>query len=309
MLTIENLSKAFGSLKAVKDISFHVNPGEIYGLLGPNGAGKTTTISCICGLLQADSGRVELEGVDLGSDPIGFKRRIGVVPQEIATYGDLSARENLHFWGGLAGLRGADLKRRTRDVLEAVGLHERAREPSRKFSGGMKRRLNLAIGMIHEPRLLLLDEPTVGIDVQARLNILKVVRSIAQGGVAVLYTTHYLEEAQDLCDRIGIMDDGEILAEGTLKELKRMVGEGEILTLNGSFSGDALRSAVGTDPDVRIVSLEDNNAMLDVGAGRGEAAAVLGRILSEGLTIDDISIQAPSLQGVFLKFTGRELRD
>ena len=309
MLSVENLTKSFGSLKAVDDISFQVHPGEIYGLLGPNGAGKTTTISCLCSLLKPDAGRIQLAGVGLAGDPIGFKRMIGVVPQETAIYGDLSAYENVSFWSELAGLRGGEVKRKTQEVLSVVGLRERMKDPSRKFSGGMKRRLNLAIGLVHEPRLLLLDEPTVGIDVQARLNILEGIRDVARRGTAILYTTHYLEEAQGLCDRIGIMDHGRILAEGDLKDLKRMVGEGQILTLRGGFSADEFRGIVGEDPQVRIVSLEDGYAMMDVGAKQGEISTVLGRILGRGLPVDDISIQEPGLQGVFLKLTGRELRD
>ena len=309
MLTVETLSKSYGSLKAVDNISFQVKPGEIYGLLGPNGAGKTTTISCTCGLLKPDAGRIELEGIPLSSDPLEFKQRIGVVPQETAIYGDLTAHENLRFWGQLAGLSGGELKTRIKEVLETVGLQDRGREPTRKFSGGMKRRLNLAVGMIHNPRLLLLDEPTVGIDVQARLNILEGVRTEAKKGTAVLYTTHYLEEAQDLCDRIGIMDEGRVLAEGTLDELKRSVGEGEILTLRGAFRAADIDVLMKAETAVRVVHVEDGHAMVDVGSGEGEVAQVLGRLLAQGLSIDDISIQQPSLQGVFLKLTGRELRD
>ncbi|MFH1144984.1 MAG: ABC transporter ATP-binding protein [Candidatus Eisenbacteria bacterium] len=309
MLAIQNLSRSFSSLKAVDQISLHVNPGEIYGLLGPNGAGKTTTISCICGLLDPDGGTIELDGVAIRSDPIGFKQRIGVVPQETALYEDLTARENLNFWGGLAGLGGVRLKESTAEVLKAVGLEERSREPVRKYSGGMKRRLNLAIGMIHRPRLLLLDEPTAGIDPQARLNILDIVRGVARAGTLVLYTTHYLEEAQELCDRIGIMDHGRILAEGSLADLKRIVGEGEILTLRGAFTPEQIRAVIAEDPRVRIVALEEGYALLDVGSERGEAAGILGRVLKRGLPVDDISIQPPSLQSLFLKLTGRELRD
>jgi ABC-2 type transport system ATP-binding protein len=286
-----------------------VRPGEIYGLLGPNGAGKTTTISCVCGLLRPDAGSVVLEGVALADDPIGFKRRIGVVPQEAAIYGDLSARENLSFWGGLAGLRGGELGRRVAQALERVGLADRAREPVRRFSGGMKRRLNLAVGMVHRPRLLLLDEPTVGIDVQARLNILEIVREVAQGGSLVLYTTHYLEEAQELCHRIGIMDHGRILAEGSLAELKRLVGEGDVVTLRGRFTAEQARAALGGDPGARVVSLEAGHAVLDAGGAQGEVVARLARLRAGGLPVDDITIQAPSLQSVFLKLTGRELRD
>jgi ABC-2 type transport system ATP-binding protein len=309
MLEIRDLSKSFGALQAVDRVSFQVRPGEIYGLLGPNGAGKTTTLSCICGLLRPDAGRILLEEIALADAPIAFKRRIGVVPQEAAIYGDLSARENLSFWGGMAGLRGAELRRRTDVVLERVGLADRAREPVRKFSGGMKRRLNLAAGIVHRPDLLLLDEPTVGIDVQARLNILEIVREVARAGARVLYTTHYLEEAQELCDRIGILDHGRILAEGTLAELKRVVGEGEVVILRGGFTPEQVRAALGADPRVRLVSLEVGHAVLDTGTGGTSVVELLGRVRAQGLPVEDITIQAPSLQGVFLKLTGRELRD
>ena len=309
MLSVTNLAKCFGTLKAVRGISFDVKPGEIYGLLGRNGAGKTTTISCICGLLKPDSGRAVLAGVDLHNDPIGFKRMIGIVPQEIAIYGDLSVVENIRFWGELAGLRGQELKSSVADAVEMVDLTEKLKGPCQKLSGGMKRRLNLAIGMVHKPKLLLLDEPTVGIDVDTRIQILEVVRRVAAQGTAVLYTTHYLEEAQDLCRRIGIMERGAILAEGNLEELCRMVGEGQILSLSGGFSADALRGAIGTDPHVRIVSIEDGAALLDIAAEQGSVSAVLQRILAQEIPVEGISIREPSLQGVFLKVTGRDLAD
>jgi len=309
MLSVQNLSRFFSGLKAVDRISLHVEPGEIYGLLGPNGAGKTTTISCVSGLLAPDEGTIELDGLALAADPIAFKQRIGIVPQENALYGDLTARENLSFWGGLAGLRGARLRERIAAVLREVGLEERAREPVRKFSGGMKRRLNLAIGMIHEPRLLLLDEPTAGIDPQARVRILDTVRGVARAGTIIVYTTHYLEEAQDLCQRIGIMDHGRILAEGTLEELKRIVGEGEILTLRGRFEPGEVEQAIAGDAGVRLVAVESGQALLATGGERGEAAALLARLLKAGLPVADISIQPPNLQSLFLKLTGRELRD
>jgi ABC-2 type transport system ATP-binding protein len=309
MLEIRDLAKSVGALKAVDRVSFEVRPGEIYGLLGPNGAGKTTTISCICGLLRPDAGAIVLEGIPLADDPLGFKRRIGVVPQEAAIYADLTARENMRFWGGMAGLRGEDLRARAEAALERVGLAGRGREPVRKFSGGMKRRLNLAVGTIHAPRLLLLDEPTVGIDVQARLNILEIVREVARAGAMVLYTTHYLEEAQDLCDRIGIMDHGRILAEGTLTELKRLVGEGEVVTLRGGFTPEQLRGALGGETRARLVSLEAGQAVLDAGSEPGDVPGLLARIRERGVPVDGITIQAADLQAVFLRLTGRELRD
>jgi ABC-2 type transport system ATP-binding protein len=209
----------------------------------------------------------------------------------------------------LVGLRGGELRARIAAVLDAVGLSDRARDAVRKYSGGMKRRLNLAIGMLHQPRLLLLDEPTAGIDPQARLNVLEVVRSVARADTIVLYTTHYLEEAQNLCDRIGIMDHGRILAEGSLAEIERIAGEGEILAIRGRFTADGIKTLLGDDPRVRMIAIEDGHAVMDVGRERGEAAALLGRIIGQGVALDDIAIQPPSLQSLFLKLTGRELRD
>ncbi|MBM3318516.1 MAG: ABC transporter ATP-binding protein, partial [Candidatus Eisenbacteria bacterium] len=194
-------------------------------------------------------------------------------------------------------------------VLDAVGLAERGRQPVRKYSGGMRRRLNLAVGMVAQPRLLLLDEPTVGIDIQARLNILDIVRQIVRHETLVLYTTHYLEEAQDLCHRIGIMDQGRVLAEGTLAELKRLVGAGGILSLRGSFRAEAFRAAIEGDARMHLVGLEDGQALLEIGVERGEVPALLAQLLGRGLDIDDIGMQEAGLQGVFLKLTGRELRD
>ena len=176
MITVQDLSKSYGTLRAVDRVSFEVRKGELFGLLGPNGAGKTTTISMICGLLQPDSGRVVLDDLDIQEFPLKVRRRLGVVPQDVALYEELSARENLHFWGGLYGLSGRDLRRATEEILERVGLADRAKEPVKRFSGGMKRRLNMAIGLVHRPAIVLLDEPTVGIDPQARINILDVVR-------------------------------------------------------------------------------------------------------------------------------------
>jgi ABC-2 type transport system ATP-binding protein len=200
---VTDLVKRFGDLRAVDGVSFEIRPGEIYGLLGPNGAGKTTTMSMLSGLLRPDDGQITFDGIDLAAEPIRVKSQLGVVPQETALYEALSARENLRFWGGLYGLAGADLARAVDRALDHVGLSARADEPAKTYSGGMKRRLNLALGLVHAPRAVLLDEPTVGIDPQARANILEVVRDVAREGRTVLYTTHYLEEAETLCDRIG----------------------------------------------------------------------------------------------------------
>lgn len=225
MIQVERLRKAFDTVTAVDDISFDVRPGEIFGLLGPNGAGKTTTISCLSGLLTPTGGSVRLNGQDPHRDGRAILAQVGVVPQEIALYRELSATENLLYWGGVAGVPGAELKRRVPALLDQVGLADRAREPVEKFSGGMQRRLNLAAGLIHDPKVLLLDEPTVGIDPQSRVRVLEIIRDRAAAGVTVLYTSHYMQEAEDLCTRFAIVDHGKIIARGTLDELLSQAGE------------------------------------------------------------------------------------
>jgi ABC-2 type transport system ATP-binding protein len=309
MFRVENLGKRFGDVRAVDGISFEVRKGELYGLLGPNGAGKTTTMSMLSGLLRPDEGRIVFDGVDLADDPIRVKARLGVVPQETALYENLTARENLRFWGGLYGLAGATLDRAVDRVLEQVGLAGRAKDAVKGYSGGMKRRLNLGLGLVHSPQAVLMDEPTVGIDPQARLNILEVIRNVVASGATVLYTTHYLEEAETLCDRIGIMDHGRILAEGTLEELKRRVGKKEILTVRGGFDAEAAKVRFQGTAGVLSIAVEPGKIVLSVdGSGRASVDLLAG-ILSSGLPVEGVSIQPPSLSSLFLDLTGRELRD
>jgi ABC-2 type transport system ATP-binding protein len=309
MIEVERLRKSFDSLVAVDDVSFSLAEGEIFGLLGPNGAGKTTTISMVCGVLKPDGGRVVIGGTDIWLEPKKVKQNLGVVPQEIAVYEDLSARDNLNFWGSLYGLSGADLKTRINESLTRVGLADRANDRVKNFSGGMKRRLNLCMGLLHRPRVLLLDEPTVGIDPQARLNILDVVRDVAAAGTTVLYTTHYMDEAQDLCDRIAIIDHGRILTVGTLPELTRLAGEAEVLRLTGPFDDPAVRDRLGALEGVRVLKADDELAVLSVDADGPGLLDVLPRILAADLEVSDVSIQQPNLQNVFISLTGKELRD
>ncbi|HVQ35426.1 MAG TPA: ABC transporter ATP-binding protein [Candidatus Bathyarchaeia archaeon] len=309
MIEAQGLVKTFGSLRAVDGVGFTVRKGELYGLLGPNGAGKTTTMSMLAGLLAPDEGQIRFDGVDLAARPLEVKRGLGVVPQEPALYETLSARENLRFWGGLYGLSGRDLAAAVDHVLDLVGLSDRAAEPIRGYSGGMKRRLNLALGLVHRPHAVLMDEPTVGIDPQARLKILEAVKGVAAAGTTVIYTTHYLEEAEDLCDRIAIMDHGKILAEGTLEELIRRVGGRELVTVRGGFAPHALRVVVEALPGVTVTAEEPGRVVLTVdGSGRG-AVEVLERVLGAGLDVQGVSVQPPSLNMLFLNLTGRELRD
>jgi ABC-2 type transport system ATP-binding protein len=291
MIEAQGLVKTFGSLRAVDGVGFTVRKGELYGLLGPNGAGKTTTMSMLAGLLAPDEGQIRFGGIDLAARPLEVKRQLGVVPQEPALYETLTARENLRFWGGLYGLSGRDLAGAVDRVLDLVGLADRAAEPIRGYSGGMKRRLNLALGLVHGPSAVLMDEPTVGIDPQARLKILEAVKGVAAAGTTVIYTTHYLEEAEELCDRIAIMDHGKLLAEGTLEELIRRVGGRELVTVRGAFAPQALREVVASLPGVTVTAEEPGRFVLTVdGSGRG-AVEVLGRVLGAGLDVHGVSVQ------------------
>jgi ABC-2 type transport system ATP-binding protein len=305
MIEVRELAKSFGEIQALGGVDFTVREGEIFGLLGPNGAGKTTTISIIAGLLSADSGTVRVAGMDIRKEGRRVRGILGVVPQDIALYDELTGRENLHFWGGLYGLSGKTLRVEAERVLELVGLTDRANDAVREYSGGMKRRLNLSAGLIHHPKVILLDEPTLGIDPQARLNILDIIRGGVSGGMTVIYTTHYLEEAEKLCNRIAIIDHGRILAQGTLAELVKLAGEGSVVNVTGSFTRDEV------SPFLKGFAVEhiDDNALRMVIPSRAELGGALGRLFSAGISIGEVSIQEPSLESVFIKLTGRALRD
>ncbi len=308
MISVHNLSKRYGELRAVDHISFTVAQGELFGFLGPNGAGKTTTISMMSGLLRPDEGTVGIGTFDLWQSPKAAKRLLGIVPQDLALYEEFSARENFFFWGSLYGLSHSELKCRAEAILQRVGLDARAQEPVSRYSGGMKRRLNLAVGLVHEPKVLLLDEPTVGIDPQARYTILEIIREIARQGTTVIFTTHHLEEAEKLCDRIAIMDQGKILQTGSVSELARVAGDRDIVTLRGRFSAEELKRSLEKEP-VAFIKLTDKVTTLHfVKEGYG-IAPLVSQLSRSGLEIADISIQKPTLESVFLKLTGRELRD
>ena len=308
MIAVHNLSKRYGQLRAVDRISFATTPGELFGFLGPNGAGKTTTISMISGLLKPDEGVVSVGDYDLWKSPKAAKRLMGLVPQELALYEEFSALENLLFWGGLYGIPRVQLKKQAEAILERVGLQERAREPVARYSGGMKRRLNLALGLVHQPRVLLLDEPTVGIDPQARNNILDIIREIARQGTTILFTTHHLDEAEKLCDRIAIMDHGRILQTGTVAELARAAGDRDIVTVRGPFSARQLQAGLAGEP-VAFINLADQVSTLNFSREGYGIAPLVSQLSKAGVELVDISIQKPTLESVFLKLTGRGLRD
>ena len=308
MIQVEELKKSYGDLRAVDGVSFQVNEGELFGFLGPNGAGKTTTLSMINGLLRPDSGAVRVFDIDVWLAPVQAKRIMGLAPQETALYEEFSARENLEFWGSLYGVPRSELKVNIDEILERVGLADRAKEPVARYSGGMKRRLNLAIGLVHKPKVVLLDEPTVGIDPQARNNILEVIREIARAGTTVLFTTHHLEEAETLCERIAIMDHGKILETGAVDELANVVGDGSIITIHGNFSPVQIKSVLEHE-SASILNLADGIATLSLKPNGTNVASIIQKVSEAGLEITDLSIQKPSLESVFLKLTGRELRD
>ena len=309
VLIVDGLSRRFGDLVAVDEVSFRIAPGETYGLLGPNGAGKTTTISMVAGLIRADTGTVRVAGQPMAPSRPQPKRYIGLVPQDLAIYPELSARENLVFFGRLQGMGGADLKTRVQEVLDLIGLADRAKDKSKNFSGGMKRRLNIGIGLLHEPHLLILDEPTVGVDPQSRNSILESVERLSTAGMAVLYTTHYMEEAERLCDRIGIIDTGRIQAEGTRDELIRLTGGVDQIRLAGT--GD-LAHAIESLRQLPAVEQVDHDGLalrLTVRDAPTAVAEIVTRATGAGMSLADVEITRPDLESVFLQLTGKALRD
>jgi len=309
ILRCDRLAKRFGERQAVDGVSFEIAPGETYGLLGPNGAGKTTTISMVCGILSRDAGEVWIEGQATRPGTPAGKERVGYVPQDLAIYPDLSALENLRFFGRLYGLRGAELAGRIDEVLAVVDLADRARDRTEHFSGGMKRRLNIAIGLLHRPRLLILDEPTVGVDPQSRNAILASVEALSAEGMGILYTTHYMEEAERLCDRVGIIDQGRIIAEGTRRELVALVGELDKVRLvaTGDLRGAA--EALGSVDGVRGVTAGDDTLELLVADAGQALPGLLAAVSGDGVAIRSVEVIEPDLEAVFLHLTGKALRD
>jgi len=309
VLGCSGLRKSFGRLVAVDGVGFQIAPGETYGLLGPNGAGKTTTVSMICGLLEPDAGEVVVAGHRMNGSGVKAKAQIGYVPQDIALYPDLSGHENLRFFGRLYGLSGTDLKARIDRMLEVVGLTERAGERVEHYSGGMKRRLNIAAGLLHEPKVLVLDEPTAGVDPQSRNAILENVADLAKAGMAVLYTTHYMEEAERLCDRVGIIDEGKIIAEGTRRELVAKVGQRDRIELSATGSLAKFGAQAKRLKDVDDATIDDGTVQLLVREGRRLLPRVLEIAERTGAQISSVEVIEPDLEAVFLHLTGKALRD
>jgi ABC-2 type transport system ATP-binding protein len=308
-LVCTGLVKRYGEHIAVDGVGFAIAAGETYGLLGPNGAGKTTTIAMLCGVLDRDSGMITIGGAPLDGAGSPAKRGIGFVPQDVALYAPLSARENLRFFGGLYGLHGSTLRDRVEYALGAVGLTDRGDDHVSTYSGGMKRRCNIAAGLLHRPRVLILDEPTVGVDPQSRNLIFESVIALAAEGTAVLYTTHYMEEAQRLCDRVGIIDQGHIIAEGTPQELIALVSERDRIRLGTAGAITEFAAACGALDAVQAVQEVDTGLELVVAHARNLLPRILGLAEELDVEISTVEIDGPNLETVFLHLTGHALRD
>jgi ABC-2 type transport system ATP-binding protein len=331
IIIVTDLVKRFGDHAAVDGVSFQIHAGEVFGLLGPNGAGKTTTISMISCLLEPSAGTVVVDGALTTKDPAKVKRALGVVPQEIALYPTLTALENLKFWGRMYGLGGKLLDERVAEALETAGLADRAKERVETYSGGMKRRINIAAGIMHHPNVLIMDEPTVGIDPQSRNHILETVKELNRRGMTVLYTSHYMEEVEFLCDRVGIMDHGKIIALGTLDELKRLVGDENVISVRVAEMPEGVLESLRALPDVDSATCAAPEAASagqeaeakaeagpasegvtiqvlshDSGAVIADVVSVLGRAGAHILSVD---VREPNLESVFLHLTGKSLRD
>ena len=311
ILEVHNLIKQYNDFTAVKGISFDIQEGEIFSLLGPNGAGKTTTISVLSTLYTATSGDALICGHSVTKDPMAVRRVIGVVPQDLAVYDELTARENLVFWGQMYNLSGKQLKLRVDEVLEQIGLTERAAQRVKTYSGGMKRRLNIGVGLLHKPSLLFMDEPTVGIDPQSRRAILDSVKALNRQGMTVLYTTHYMEEAEELSTRVGIIDHGQLIAIGTQSELTRQVGENETLVLHvgEGENPQALMEAVRGLEGVLQADVSDHSVTLMTPEAEELLPSAIMQANTIGIKIRSVDIREPNLEAVFLNLSGLALTD
>jgi ABC-2 type transport system ATP-binding protein len=308
ILIAQDLSKFFGDLEAVKGISLQVARGEIFGLLGPNGAGKTTTISMLTALLEPSSGKITVDGLDLRAHTNEVKAKMGLVPQELAIYMSLSARQNLIFFGRIYGLKGKELRQRVDEVLEMIGLTERADDPVSDYSGGMKRRVNIGAGLLHKPQILFLDEPTVGVDPQSRNAIFESVEALNRAGMSVIYTTHYMEEAQRLCHRVAIVDEGEVIALDTPTALIRSLGGGVVMLGVAEGAPDDLTERIVQIPAVKSATRSDGQLKIETRRLQESLMGALDITNQLDVRITSLEILEPNLESVFLHLTGKKLR-
>ncbi|MHC0038263.1 ABC transporter ATP-binding protein [Pseudoneobacillus sp. C159] len=311
MLVVSDIKKSFDKKEVVRGVSFSVKKGESFGLLGPNGAGKSTTIGMICGLLDYDGGDVTVDGLSVKKQPLEVKKKIGIVPQEIALYPTMTARENLLFWGKMYGLSASQAKKRADEVLEYVGLRDRAKDKIETFSGGMKRRINIGASLMHEPQLLIMDEPTVGIDPQSRNHILETVKRLNENGMTVIYTSHYMEEVEYLCERIGIVDQGKMIALGTKAELVNRLAGGTMIKLNVTSINDKFSAGLKNIPTVEriVTNLETNTLEIFVQHHQQAFGDIIACALQNQIQVLSFEVQEPNLETLFLSLTGRTLRD
>ncbi|MGB9780228.1 ABC transporter ATP-binding protein [Caldanaerobacter sp.] len=309
IVKMKDVIKRFGDVIALDNVNLEIEEGEIYGLLGPNGAGKTTAISIICGLISFDKGEVYVFDKDIRKDAEFIKKNIGIVPQDVAIYGDLTAYENVAFFASLYGLGGKELKESVEMALEFVGLLDKAKEVPNKFSGGMKRRLNIACAIAHRPKLMIMDEPTVGIDPQSRNHILESVKKLNQMGSTIIYTSHYMEEVEAICTRISIMDHGKVIAQGSKEELTSMVTDVNTVYIEiGSIDGvkeEELKGIKG----VKAVEIRDSTIKITSLKDVGNFNDVIQYFISKNIPIRNLRNEIPDLETVFLTLTGRKLRD
>lgn len=309
LAVLRDVVKRYDSKLIVDHVNFNIEEGEIFGLLGPNGAGKSTTISMICGLLAADSGEIRIDGLSVKEKPLEVKKRIGLVPQELALYENMSAAENVSFFGKLYGLRGKLLKERTQEALAFTGLSDRAGEKPSTFSGGMKRRLNIACAIMHRPRLIIMDEPTVGIDPQSRNHILESVKALNKMGSSVIYTSHYMEEVAAICDRVAIMDQGHIIACGTENELRERVAHEERIVVKAANITPALINELKQHPRITRIEAAEETIELYLPSSQSALQDILFIFARHEGVIASLNIEEPDLETLFLSLTGRTLRD
>lgn len=309
VINIEGLIKKFGDVAAVDKISLTIEEGEIYGLLGPNGAGKSTTINIISGLLNMNKGKIEILGKDITKHSFDAKKNLGVVPQDIAIYEDLTAFENVKFFASLYGLRGKFLKQSVDQALEFVGLSDKAGKLPGEFSGGMKRRLNIACAIAHRPRLIIMDEPTVGIDPQSRNHILQSVKRLNEMGCTIIYTSHYMEEVEEICTKIAIMDHGKIIAEGTNEELKSIITESNIVVITVKDASKVSIERLKEIKGVKFVEMNDNAIKIGSDKEINNLDKLILYFTDNKLQIKNVESKVPDLETVFLTLTGRKLRD
>lgn len=309
MITVRSVSKSFNNIKALDNISFNIGKGEIFGILGPNGAGKSTIVNVLNTLVKPDKGEVIIDGANIKDNGHTIKLIMGVVPQEIALYEELSACQNLMFWGGLYGIPKQELKANVNRTLEIVDLVSRKDDRIKTFSGGMKRRINIACSLLHNPRILILDEPTVGVDPQNRNHIFEVIERLNREGMTIIYTTHYMEEAERFCNTIAIIDVGRIIAQGTLKELKKVSDVKDLLTIKLADAKSEIISRITSENPLFRFDSTSNTFQVECGNIGHDTSVILNQIQNAGGVIERIYTRGTNLESIYLKLTGKELRD